>query len=135
MMGKHWFLAGLLSGVLSVSPALADRVPPPPQRATNIVVYGNDPCPAAEGDEIVVCARLPESERYRIPKRLREEKADERKEQSWVARSRVIDQAGAENRPDSCSPVGSGGQTGCFQKFMRDARDQREADKAAADVP
>ena len=40
----------------------------PPQRITNLLVYGDDPCPKGEGDEIVVCARRPESERYRIPK-------------------------------------------------------------------
>ncbi|MBV8972738.1 MAG: hypothetical protein JO290_10650 [Sphingomonadaceae bacterium] len=131
-------LAASAPTLAAPAPAAApagQRNTPPARVELHVAVYGNDPCPKGEGDEIVVCARLPESERYRIPKRLREEKADERKEQSWVARSRVIDQAGAENRPDSCSPVGSGGQTGCFQKFMRDARDQREADKAAADVP
>ncbi len=122
------------SPALAAAPStagLGGRTNPPARTELHVAVYGNDPCPTGQGGEIVVCARLPESERYRIPKRLRDEKAAAHVEQSWVARSRIIDQAGAENRPDSCSAVGSGGQTGCFQKFMRDARAQREADKAA----
>ncbi len=111
----------------------ARAAPPPAKTQLRIAVFGNDPCPKGEGDEIIVCARLPESERYRVPKPLRDAKAAEKhQEQSWVARSRVIDQAGSENRPDSCSAVGSGGQTGCWEKFMRDARAQKAADAAAA---
>ncbi len=115
---------------------LGARATPPARTEIHLAVFGNDPCPKGVGDEIVVCARLPESERFRIPKRLRDEAKTAHVEQSWVARSRIIDQAGSENRPDSCSAVGSGGQTGCFQKFMHDARVQRDEDKAAAnDVP
>lgn len=130
----------LLVALLTLAaPAAAQgaRNTPPQHSEIHLAVFGNDPCPKGEGDEIVVCARYPESERYRIPKRLREEAAaDKAQEQSWVARSRIIDQAGSENRPDSCSAVGSGGQTGCFQKFMHDARIEKEADAAAAnDVP
>ena len=36
-----------------------------------IVVYGNDPCPRSTDDQVVVCARRPEAERYRIPEKLR----------------------------------------------------------------
>ncbi len=115
-------------------PAVAgERTTPPAHVTIQIAVFGNDPCPKGEGDEIVVCARLPESERFRIPKRLRDEKAAAKPaEQAWGARALAIDQAGSDQRPNSCSTVGSGGQTGCFDKFMRDARAQREADAAAA---
>src|SRR3546814_5832173 len=44
----------------------------PPQKIFNLIVYGDDPCPKGQGDEIIVCARKPESERYRIPRKLRE---------------------------------------------------------------
>ncbi len=114
----------------------ARAAPPPAKTQLRIAVFGNDPCPKGEGDEIVVCARLPESERYRVPKPIREAKAAEHKEQSWVTRSRDIDQAGNETLPNGCSAVGPGGTTGCFQTFMRDARAQRAEDAAAAsDVP
>jgi len=120
--------AALLVVALAV-PATAARRPPPPAARTeiHIAVFGSDPCPKGVGDEIVVCARLPESERYRIPKGLRDSKVA-RRDQSWVARVRDIEETGRDQRPNSCSAVGSGGQTGCFQKFMRDAQAQKEAD-------
>ena len=119
----------------AVLPPAGARNTPPARTEIHLAVFGTDPCPKGEGDEIVVCARLPESERYRIPKRLRDEKAALRPEQSWAARARDIDSTGNDQRPDSCSAVGSGGQTGCWEKFMHDARVQREADAAANNVP
>ena len=38
-----------------------------------LLVYGDDPCPASTDDVIIVCARLPEQERFRIPPNLREQ--------------------------------------------------------------
>lgn len=124
--------------VIAAAPAAAidgRRSAPPPHKEIQVAVFGNDPCPKGVGDEIIVCARLPESERYRIPAPLRRSKLA-RPDQSWVARTRDIEETGRATRPDSCSPVGTGGQTGCFQKFMHDARIEKEADAAAAnDVP
>lgn len=127
-------LAALAATALAPAPALAAgaRNTPPARTEIHLAVFGNDPCPTGVGDEIVVCARLPEAERYRIPKRLRDEKKRARPDQSWVARARDIDTAGAELRPTACSAIGSGGASGCFQKFMRDARAQKAADAAAA---
>src|SRR3546814_12198212 len=53
----------------------------PPQKIFNLIVYGDDPCPKGQGDEIIVCARKPESERYRIHRKLREkpERSEERR--------------------------------------------------------
>ena len=36
-----------------------------------IIVYGTDPCPRSTDDQVVVCARRPENERYRIPEKYR----------------------------------------------------------------
>ena len=132
------FAAALSATVALAAPAAEGaRNSPPAHVELRVAVFGNDPCPTGAGDEIVVCARLPEAERYRVPKRLRDEKAAAKAtEQAWGARVRDIDATGDDQRPDSCSAVGSGGQTGCFQKFMRDARAQKAADAAAAsDVP
>ena len=41
-------------------------------RVSEIIVYGNDPCPRSTDDQVVVCARKPETERYRIPEKLRQ---------------------------------------------------------------
>jgi hypothetical protein len=132
-------LAGFLLGLLLAALALpiAARAAPPagPQkpvdndaRTISIVVYGNDPCPQGKDDEIVVCAREPESERYRIPKRFRGKKAEAAPGTSWSAKTRSIDDASrtAAGLPNSCSAVGSGGQTGCFSQFMAQAARERQ---------
>ena len=55
-------LIGLM--LIPLLPAAALAQPePPPERIINLLVYGDDPCPQSQGDEIVVCARRPEAER------------------------------------------------------------------------
>ena len=134
MLARTVAIAVVLAATVADAGPVRRTRPPPPPAATVVQVFGNDPCPKGVGDEIVVCARQPESERYRIPKKLRDQAKTARKEQSWVARARDIDETSRDGRPNSCSSTGSGGQTGCWEKFMRDARAQREAD-AAATVP
>ena len=61
--------AGLAAGLAAIpSAGLAQRG----NQISEIIVYGNDPCPRSTDDEVVVCARKPEAERYRIPEKLRE---------------------------------------------------------------
>lgn len=123
-------LAPALLPMIGLQPAAAtDLHDPPPARVSAMVVFGDDPCPNSKDDEIIVCARQPESERYRIPKELRKKKA-EPAAQSWVARARTLDMVSRLGTPDSCSPQGSGGQTGCFRQFQELARQEREARKA-----
>jgi hypothetical protein len=86
-------------------------------RTVNVTVYGNDPCPRGGDGEIVVCGHRSENERYRIPKELRH-KNDQPSEVSWASRVAGLDEGARAMRPDSCSPVGSYGQTGCFQKMI-----------------
>lgn len=124
------------AGAVPIDGVEGQRSTPPAHIEMRIAVFGNDPCPKGQGDEIVVCARLPEAERFRIPKKLRDEKAAAKPaEQAWGARALVIDQAGNETLPSGCSAVGAGGTTGCFDQFMRDARAQKAADAAAAANP
>jgi hypothetical protein len=104
-------------------------------RTVNVVVYGNDACPQGAGDEIVICGRRPENERYRIPKELRK-KEEQRSELPWGARVEALEDAQRSTRPGSCSPVGMWGQSGCFQQMINqwyEARRQAKSD--AADVP
>lgn len=86
-------------------------------RTRTVVIFGNDECPkAANPDEIVICARRPEEDRYRIPKEIREaDKAAATRRADDVAASRA---ALASGRPSatgagSCSTVGAGGASGC----------------------
>ncbi|MGY4396340.1 hypothetical protein ACVWZA_001520 [Sphingomonas sp. UYAg733] len=90
-----------------------------PLRIRNVQLDKGEKCPPAVGDEIVVCGTIEEP--YRIPKSLRESKPDAAS-QSWVNRAATIDEAGrvAGGLPNTCSPVGTGGQTGCITKMLRD---------------
>jgi hypothetical protein len=115
----------LLLALLAAAPVMAETEQETPERTTSLVVYGDDPCPEAQGDEIVVCARRPESERYRIPKPLRDGNKDELSESSWTARAEGLDEATRFTRPDSCSTVGAGGQTGCLATMLRQWRAER----------
>src|SRR6185369_12218595 len=92
---------------------------------SRIEVYGQDPCPQPTGDEIVVCARRPEEERYRIPAPLR--RSTQRAEQGWGARTETLDEVSREVLPNSCSVVGSYGQSGCQQAFIRQWYNSRRA--------
>lgn len=101
-----------------------------PERESTVVVYGDDPCPRADGDEVVVCARRPEEERYRIPRRIRERQPTET---AWASRVDTLEEASRPGRPGSCSVVGSFGQTGCTQALIRQWFAERRA-RAAEDA-
>ncbi|HEX4736560.1 MAG TPA: hypothetical protein VH331_03255 [Allosphingosinicella sp.] len=119
-------------------PAAADAANAPGAKTTiSLVVYGDDPCPKGNGDEIVVCARRPDNERYRIPKELRKKAEDHRQtESSWTSRVAALEDEQRFTRPDSCSPVGSYGQTGCFAQMLSQWHAaRRQAQTEADSVP
>src|SRR3954451_19960704 len=89
-----------------------------------IIVYGTDPCPRSTDDQVVVCARRPESERYRIPQKYRPS-GTRQQEQSWALNSKALETAGATGT-NSCSPVGPGGYTGCLTKLIRESREEQK---------
>ena len=109
-------LAPLLAAVLPLPALAAD----PPKNTTTTTVYGNDPCPKPKGDEIIVCAREPEGERYRIPKRFRAgPRVESGASASWASRVAGLEDAQRFTRPNSCSAIGSNGQTGCTVEMLR----------------
>lgn len=111
------FVPSMLIGlILTGSPALA-QPDPPPERITNLLVFGDDPCPPGEGDEIVVCARRPEAERYRIPKKLREKPAVS-DGPGWGSQVATMEQVQRQTLPGSCTAIGSNGFTGCTAKML-----------------
>jgi len=116
------------------APALAADGDGAAPRRTEITVYGDDPCPTAAEGEIVVCAREPEEERYRIPRKLREKPVDEAETQTGNSRARSMDEAARSTMPNSCSPVGSGGQSGCTAQMLRAWREARQAMAAEAEA-
>src|SRR5215470_8091170 len=89
-----------------------------------VIVYGNDPCPRSTDDQVVVCARRPEAERYRIPEKLRSSGTRQQTE-AWAKKARVLETVGSTGI-NSCSPVGPAGYTGCLTQVIREAREQRQ---------
>jgi hypothetical protein len=89
-----------------------------------IIVYGNDPCPRSTDDQVVVCARRPESERYRIAPNLRPNGTPQQRE-SWAQKSKSLETVG-NTGINSCSPVGPAGYTGCLMRVIQEAKGQRK---------
>jgi hypothetical protein len=104
------------AALLATSPATAMGLP---QKTVTTEVYGNETCPKAADGEIVVCARRPENERYRIPKALRQTRRTDAPSMSWAARWAGVENASRYTMPNSCSTVGAWGQTGCTQAMIR----------------
>ena len=111
----------LAGGIAALpAPALAQSAP----NVAEIIVYGNDPCPRSTDDQVVVCARRPEAERYRIPPKMRQSGTPQQME-SWAVRSKNLETVGATGI-NSCSPVGPAGYTGCLIKVIQEAKGERK---------
>ncbi len=107
----------------------------PPQRIRNIAIQRGETCPKSTSDEVVVCSTIVEP--YRIPQSLRRTEPSAAN-QSWVNRTATADAVGrtAAGLPDTCSPVGTGGQSGCALALNRAyAADKRAAKRDAESVP
>jgi hypothetical protein len=84
-----------------------------------LVIYGKDKCPTNNaGEEIVVCQRLDEGERFRIPQVLRDQSGPPQQTESWAVRSQGALEAGRTGT-NSCSAVGANGATGCAVRQIR----------------
>jgi hypothetical protein len=101
-------------------PAIAQDAP----NVAEIIVYGTDPCPRSTDDQVVVCARRPEAERFRIPPNMRQSGTPQQM-QSWAVRSKNLETVGSTGI-NSCSPVGPAGYTGCLVKVIQEARGERK---------
>jgi hypothetical protein len=90
-----------------------------------VIVYGQDECPQPKGDEITVCARKDESERYRIPEPLRGSESPQN--DAWNNKVLAYEMVGRTGTL-SCSPVGAGGYTGCAQQLINQAYAEKGSD-------
>ena len=106
-------LSGAATFAIGASPATAQDTGG--EKVNQLIIYGNDTCPVSTGDEITVCARKAESERYRIPETLRG--SDDPANVSWTQRVEAYETVGNFGTM-SCSPVGAGGFTGCTQQLI-----------------
>lgn len=101
----------------------------PGEKVNQLIVFGDDACPPSTDTQITVCARKAESERFRIPAPLRDN-PNASVNQSWTERVKAYETVGASGIA-SCSPVGSGGASGCVGKLIRAAYAER---KQSSDV-
>jgi len=99
-------------------------------RVNQLIIYGDDPCPQSQDpNEVTVCARLPDGDRYRVPPNLRDNPNDPAS-QAWAGRAIELSYVGRTGT-DSCSTVGAGGFTGCFNQIVSQARAER---RGAGDI-
>lgn len=122
--------AALLAGPAGAQTQAASQ--DPPQRVRSVLLYGDEPCPEAQDpNEIVVCANAGESP-YRIPKELRDQPNEAAAAQAWTRRVETVEEVNRAGLPNSCSPVGIQGQTGCTREMIRRWAQERVDQRARA---
>jgi hypothetical protein len=129
---KQFFLttACLTAALLAVPlPAAAQGQDNSAEKINQLIVFGDDPCPASTDGSITVCARKDESERFRIPAPLRDN-PNASVNQGWTQRVKAYETVGSFG-VNSCSPVGAGGATGCMAQLINSAYSEK---KQASDV-
>lgn len=100
------------------------------EKINMVIVYGDDECAQSTDDQINVCARLSEADRYRIPTQLRSDPNDPSKE-AWTNRVLAYEYVGREGTT-SCSATGGGGFTGCGLKQIDAAYAEKKEDPGLA---
>ena len=116
----------ILSSSLLAFPAAAQDAGANAEKINQVIVYGDDKCEQSSPDEIVVCNRLPEGDRYRVPQIFRGGDPLDPRNQAWLNRVVAMERVGRFGT-DSCSPVGLGGFTGCTQQLLASAKAERRA--------
>jgi hypothetical protein len=114
---------GALPAAAQTSSSAAEDSGSGDDKVNQLIIYGDDPCPASSGGEITVCARKAESERFRIPEPLRG--IDRPQSEAWTNKVQAYETVGAFGNM-SCSPVGAGGASGCTQKLINQAAAERK---------
>jgi len=119
----------LASSLAALPAAAQDADTTNADKINQVIVYGQDKCEQSSPDEIVVCNRLPENDRYRVPQIFRGGDPLDPRNQAWLNRVTAMERVGRFGT-DSCSPVGLGGFTGCTQQLVSGAKaEQKAADK------
>lgn len=119
---KRLLSIAVATAATALSPAPAAAQDEAGDKVQVLDVYGEDPCPQSTADEIVVCRRYAEDERYRIPEPLRG--SDSPSNESWSSRVQSFETVG-DFGPLSCSPVGAGGELGCTAQMIAAAYEEK----------
>ena len=97
-------------------------------RVNTVIVYGDDECQQSSAEELVICVRMNEEERYRIPEPLRQ--SNDPANEAWANRVQSFEAIG-DFGPLSCSPVGAGGELGCLTKIIEAAYAEKRGGPSA----
>ncbi len=129
------FVLLVMGALLTLSPVHAkdaNATADDPERWSILVTFGDDICPESTDSEIIVCARQPEEERYRIPKDIREKEKEEEAQyaMSWTAQFQNHEDEARLGRPNSCSVAGTNGFTGCQAAALRQWFAERNLDSS-----
>ncbi len=119
---RRLFPIAIAFSAIALSPAPAAAQDAAGDKVQVLDVYGDDPCPESTADEIVVCRRYAEDERYRIPEPLRG--SDSPANESWASKVKAYEAVG-DFGPLSCSPVGAGGELGCTAQMIAAAYEEK----------
>lgn len=122
--GMNKFVTKLAAGAaMGVSFAAVPNPASAQAGQSNMIIYGNDPCPRE-----YICIRKSESERYRLPPS-QNPQGTRQQRQSWAKKSQQLMSVGNTGTMQ-CSPVGPGGYTGCLTQEInqakQDAREQQQ---------
>ena len=124
---KTFALAAAAFGTAVFATAPAAAQDKAGDRVNMVIAYSEDECPEQTSEnEIVVCQILVEAERFRIPSNLRTSDSPQN-----VSRAREVEKIKyvGDFGAFSCSPAGAGGFTGCNQKFIEAAyQDKAQAE-------
>ena len=119
---KRLFALAAIASVAAFASSPAAAQDQPGDKVNVVDVFGEDPCPQSSDEEIVVCRRLDEADRYRIPEDLRQ--SDDPENVSWAQRVKSFEAVG-DFGPLSCSPIGLGGELGCTAEMIAAAYEER----------
>jgi len=116
-------LAALAAPALAAEPAPVQSAGADDVKVNQLIVYGDEACPPSTDEQITVCARRPESDRFRIPGPLRDN-PNATANEPWTNRAEQLEYVG-KTGIGSCSVQGPGGGIGCYQQLVRQAKAER----------
>lgn len=122
-MMKLVLAASLLGFALPAGAAFAQPQAAADVKVNQLIIYGDETCPPSTDDQINICAKKNEEERYRIPSILRGNPNDP-KGRAWADRAMELQYVGRSGI-GSCSPSGAGGFTGCLNQLISNYRTER----------
>ena len=118
----------------TLKPAPTDTSLP---RQKLVTVYGTDSCPKqTDPDEIIICTRRPDEDRFRIPPTVRSDAKPAGAFEGPNSKALLGDASGgAGGGVGSCSATGPGGGTGCNQAMQDQYRAARKAGEVNSVLP